>query len=1000
MLLGVTPGLAADSTPTLATPLNRYYDSLSALEQALPDRADVSYGDQLYPQQEIVWEQVSGDLHLGDYTVTGTISGGELDGKTIDQTVTIADSRTVYFFDCGAETSSYFDQVAEAAPGLKNEQPDPAYTQGGSGYIGTVGDEGTIKFHAGDDLFETGIYAMNGGDIIYQMDDLEAGCYTITTGYQEWWAQWTDHRGMRLVVRDEAGTTLAYDDITLYDDDQYQQVQFFLTDTQDVTVTIEKTGGADQVLSFLSVAKTGELPQEETDEDLKASFHLISDVHVSSKDSDSALSYVQGMRFMDLLNPSTNIAFVNAGDFTNNSQESEYQAFYELTAQYNPSSQEQTLIIQGNHDVRGNRNWCEDPKGEFPDWETYKGYYQEYNADYMPESAQDTLYHSKELGGYTFLMLNTELGLKDAMYMSDQQLEWIEAQMKASYEKDPNKPVFIVCHQALNDTHVRSNVLNGFDGINTDGTPNGNYTGSDAKVKEIMEKYPVGVFLSGHIHNGLGYGEVIAREYGICVDLPAFGGSENGYLETGSGYEVLIYEDSIQFQAYNFATGQRLEEYDQVVEFPTVSALYQEASQAVEDTQTSSEQRTALQEAMEETQPLLNRVYDQSDRAWDDGSEPDEFLYHADTWEDINGAAQQLRDALNMVDTYTVTFMSNGVLYTTETVEEGQPVAQPEAPQLEGYTFGGWYTDEDCTQVYDFDTGVTADVTLYAKWTPNQSANKSLLQTTYDYALAQDTSDLIPTVAEFYQKALDQAKAVLDNPAATQTEVDDAWTNLTKAVHMLSFTRGDKAMLELLITRAEGMVENVDKYMADNWQQLVDALAEAKDVFADENAMDGDIQPVEEELLNAILAQRYKADKSILEDLIGKAQGINLEGYTAESVATFRTALQNARAVMADETLSEDDQAVVNEAVAQLTAAMDGLTAGGAPETTDKPEASQAPEATDKPQNTEKPQATQKPENNVPQTGDQSLLLVYVAILASAVLLLSTAVVVRKQTRR
>ena len=47
----------------------------------------------------------------------------------------------------------------------------------------------------------------------------------------------------------------------------------------------------------------------------------------------------------------------------------------------------------------------------------------------------------------------------------------------------------------------------------------------------------------------------------------------------------------------------------------------------------------------------------------------------------------------------------------------------------------------------------------------------------------------------------------------------------------------------------------------------------------------------------------------------------------------------------------------------------------------------------------QQPQATQKPEK-VPQTGDQSMLLVYVAILASTVLLLSTAVVVRKQTRR
>src|SRR5699024_4598676 len=89
-------------------------------------------------------------------------------------------------------------------------------------------------------------------------------------------------------------------------------------------------------------------------------------------------------------------------------------------------------------------------------------------------------------------------------------------------------------------------------------------------------------------------------------------------------------------------------------------------------------------------------------------------------------------------------------------------------------------------------------------------------------------------------------------------------------------------------------------------------------------------------LLDAILAQRFKADKSILDDLINKAEGMDLTGYTAESVAVFRTALQSAQAVMADETLTEDDQATVNAAVAALSDAMNGLTADGAPETTDQ----------------------------------------------------------------
>ena len=158
----------------------------------------------------------------------------------------------------------------------------------------------------------------------------------------------------------------------------------------------------------------------------------------------------------------------------------------------------------------------------------------------------------------------------------------------------------------------------------------------------------------------------------------------------------------------------------------------------------------------------------------------------------------------------------------------------------------------------------------------------------------------------------------------------------------------------------------------------MDALANAKDVAADGDAMEEDIQPVAQALLDAILAQRFKADKSILEDLIGKAEGINLDGYTAQSVAAFRSALAAAQAVMADESLSEDDQQVVNDAVAALQSAMDGLTAGGAPETTDKP------------------QATQKPES-VPQTGDHAQLGLVFSILVLSAAGLAAVVTMRRR---
>ena len=154
--------------------------------------------------------------------------------------------------------------------------------------------------------------------------------------------------------------------------------------------------------------------------------------------------------------------------------------------------------------------------------------------------------------------------------------------------------------------------------------------------------------------------------------------------------------------------------------------------------------------------------------------------------------------------------------------------------------------------------------------------------------------------------------------------------------------------------------------------------------------MDEDIKPVAQALLDAILAQRFKANKDILEDLIGKAEGIDLTGYTAESVATFRTALANAKAVMADATLSEDDQKTVDAAAEQLDAAIRGLTT----------ESGETPNATDKPETSQKPDATQKPEGEKPApTGDTNNVMVPVIVVVVCVVALVAVVVVARKRK-
>lgn len=68
---------------------------------------------------------------------------------------------------------------------------------------------------------------------------------------------------------------------------------------------------------------------------------------------------------------------------------------------------------------------------------------------------------------------------------------------------------------------------------------------------------------------------------------------------------------------------------------------------------------------------------------------------------------------------YTVTFDSKGgtdVAAQTDLMY-GDLVEEPEPPTREGYTFTGWYMDENCKYQWDMQTSqVSESMTLYAGW--------------------------------------------------------------------------------------------------------------------------------------------------------------------------------------------------------------------------------------------------------------------------------------------
>lgn len=450
-----------------------------------------------------------------------------------------------------------------------------------------------------------------------------------------------------------------------------------------------------------------------------ASFHMISDVHVESKagTDGNALNYIAAMKDMENLNKDTTIAFVSAGDFTSSGTADQYEGFYKVTGEHNPVTNKQTLVLLGNHDVRGSSSNQDPAKPELcPDWPAKKALYQTNNAPYMSTEAQTTLYHSKTLGtvtdteGYTFIMLNTEMGLKDAMYMSPTQIAWFEAEMKKAYERDPNKPIFIISHQALNDTHWRSNTLNGFDGVKPDGTGYDYQTGADAKVKEIMAKYPNGIFFSGHIHNGYGVASVIPRDYGVSVDVPALKGADakNGDATKGTGYEVMIYAGYVAIRARNFVTGTWLPEYDVII--PVGDYGYPQLIQKLEGTMDdllwySAEDAAKLETAFGDFWGNVGLQYNQAGIGYLEEA-PTDRIYLPTQLAEMSAAAE-------------TAWKNLGILNEVTRLDTPRPKPKDPYEMLQqawrAYLLGGDGTDLDTTvpAVANYVEGLEADATNY-----------------------------------------------------------------------------------------------------------------------------------------------------------------------------------------------------------------------------------------------------------------------------------------------
>ena len=114
------------------------------------------------------------------------------------------------------------------------------------------------------------------------------------------------------------------------------------------------------------------------------------------------------------------------------------------------------------------------------------------------------------------------------------------------------------------------------------------------------------------------------------------------------------------------------------------------------------------------TKPAAPSKENHTFAGWYNGDE--KFDFDADTTNAPNVLELVAKWDINQ---YTVKFVSEHGSFADQTIEHGKPIGtgKPTIPTVEGFTFDGWYADENRTIEFDFSTPITSNTTVYAKWT-------------------------------------------------------------------------------------------------------------------------------------------------------------------------------------------------------------------------------------------------------------------------------------------
>ncbi|OZG62320.1 serine protease [Bifidobacterium lemurum] len=291
-----------------------------------------------------------------------------------------------------------------------------------------------------------------------------------------------------------------------------------------------------------------------------------------------------------------------------------------------------------------------------------------------------------------------------------------------------------------------------------------------------------------------------------------------------------------------------------------------------------------------------------------------------------------------------------------DTTDLTAAVTEAEGLRESDYTADSWKTmseklaaakavlDDENADVYSVLLATTElNAALEALEPVAPPVDKTDLQSAVDKAKALVEADYTAETWAAFATALSDAQAVLDNAAATQSDVDAALTALQTAMQALKPATTEpeqvnKAVLQAAVDSAKALVEA--DYTAETWAAFATALSDAQAVLDNAAATQSDVDAALTALQTAMQALKPATtepepgtvNKSALQAAIAKAEALDLKGYTEASAKAVREALASAKLTAANATATQEQ---VDAALKALEAAIAGLEK--APASTNKP---------------------------------------------------------------